>query len=258
MTPTTPLSGIDLLITRGPNIDAVSGAVEAIAGIERGAIKWPEEPEDIILAKLDHGAWAAIDAYSAGDFGFKVALYGRTPRDYHAIARALARQLNVLVAWPDERTLSVTAFIACEPDGADFDAICDDDELDGLTLRRLTVKSARSDVDNVVANALWLQSHNASTRSELLVRALNNELDFDLRAIDDAILDAVRELGERGIPMTHADLYVDLRRYYPPVVRTLLRRALGRPVAAPDLRFEELALAIWKAIPRDYKIETGH
>jgi hypothetical protein len=248
-----PITGIDLLIARGPHLDAVVRAVETIAGIDRAALKLPGEPDEKVLPFLDHGSWSTIDTYSAGDFSFKVALYGRATRDYHAMALSLAEQLSVLVAWPDERTQAMTAFVACEPDGTEHDVALDDCELEGFTLRRLMTTLTRGDLNRVLSDALWLQPHSAADRSELYVRALNNDLDFDLRAIDDAILDAVRELGERGIPMHHADLKFDLRRYYPRILPTLLRRMLGRKILAPDLFFGDIASAIWNAIPAGFK-----
>jgi elongation factor P hydroxylase len=254
---TAALTGIDLLIARGPDLDAVVQAVESIANIERAALKLPGEADDKMIEILDHASWAAIHIYSGGDFGFKVDLYGRNTHDYQAIAQQFAEQLQVLVAWPDERTMAMTAFIACEPNGTQYDVACDDCEPDGLTFRRLPTKLTRGDVDHIFANALWLQPHSATQRSDVFVRALNNDLDFDLRAVDDAILDAVRDLGERGVPMNHADLQFNLRRYYPPIVPTLMRRMLGRDVTATDLFFTEIADAIWKAVPIEHKTGPG-
>jgi hypothetical protein len=248
-----PITGIDLLIARGPHLDVVVRAVETIAGIDRAALKLSDELDEKILPFLDHGSWSAIDAYSAGDFGFKVALYGRTTRDYHAVALSVAKQLNVLVAWPDERTQAMTAFIACEADGTEYDVALDDCEPDGFTLRRLSTKLTRGDLHGVLSDALWLQPHTVKQRYEIYDRALNNALDFDLRAIDDAILDAVRELGERGIPMNHADWQLDLRQYYPRILPALL----GRKVLAPDLFFDDVASAIWNAIPIEHKTGPG-
>jgi hypothetical protein len=253
----SPVSGIDLLITRGPSLDAIVAAVETIAGIEPAALKRPDESDEKVLAFLGHGSWAVIDAYFVGDFGFKVALYGSSTRDYHAIARAFAKQLNVLVAWPDERMQAMTAFIVCEPSGAEDNAALDDCEPDGFTLRRLTPKLTRGDVNGALSDALWLQPHSVKQRYEIYDRTLNNDLDFDLRAIDDAILDAVRELGVRGIPMNHANLQFDLRRYYPPILPTLMRRMVGLTVTAPDLYFDEIAYAIWNAVPAAFKKDTG-
>lgn len=252
-----PLTGIDLLIARGPDLDAVVRAVETIGQIERAAQKLPDEPDEKVLPFLDDDSWAAIGAYSGGDFGFKVDLYGRTPRDYHAIAQSLARHLNVRVAWPDERTQAMTAFIACEPDGSEYDVACDDCEPDGFTLRRLSTKLTRGDVNRTLGDALWLQPHSVEQRYEIYDRALNNDLDFDFPAIDDAILDSVRELGERGIPMNHADLHFELRRYYPRILPTLVRRMFRRNVLAPNLFFDDIASAIWNAVPDDFKSETG-
>jgi hypothetical protein len=249
----SPLSGIDLLIARGPELDVVVNAIETIGGIDREAIKLPDEPDEKVLPFLDHGSWSAIDAYSAGDFGFKVPLYGRATRDYHAVALSFAEQLSVLVVWPDERTQAMTAFIACGADGAETDVALDDCEPDGFTLRRLTTKLTHGELNGVLSDALWLQPHSAAGRSQLYVRALNNDLDFDLRAIDDAILDTVRDLGERGIPMKHADLKFDLRRYYPRLLPTLTRRMLGHNVSGPDLFFDHIASAIWNAIPAGFK-----
>ena len=252
-----PLSGIDLLIARGPDLADVVRAVETIAGIERFALKLPDDPDDKSVAILEHASWAAIDTYSGGDFAFKVVLYGRTNKDYHAIARKFASQLRIMVAWPDERTLAATAFTACGPDGIEFAIVCDDAEPDGLTFRRLTLPLTRHDVNAILTNALWLQPHSASKKSEFHSRPLNNELDLDLRAVDEAILDTVRELGERGIPMNHANLQFDLRRFYPPFLRTILRQMFGRNVAAPDLVFDDLANPIWSAIPSNAKVVTG-
>ena len=99
----------------------------------------PDEHGKKVLALLNHESWASVHAYSAGDFGFKLALDGRAPRDCLTIASQFARQLNVLVALPDERTLAVTAFIACGPDGIEFDIACDDAEPDGLTWRKIEI-----------------------------------------------------------------------------------------------------------------------
>jgi hypothetical protein len=253
----SPLSGIDLFIARGPELDVVVNAIKTIGGIDREAIKLPDEPYEKVLPFLDHGSWAAIDAFSAGDFGFKVALYGRATHDYHAVALPVAKQLNVLVAWPDARTQAMTAFIACEADGTEHDVALDDCQPDGFTLRHLMTTLTRGDLNGVLSDALWLQPHNVKQRYELYDRALNNDLDFDLRAIDDAILDAVRELGERGIPMNHAEMQFNLSRHYPPVLPTLMRRMLGRTATAPDLFFDDIAGAIWKAVPPEFKTETG-
>ena len=254
---TRPLSGIDVLIARGPDLEDVVRAVETIAGIESFAVKLPDESDAKNVAILEHEAWAAIDRYLSGDFAFKVALYGRIDRDYHAIARRFAEQLRILVAWPDERTLAAAAFIACGPDGNEFDIVCDDAEPDGFTYRRLSLPLTRNDVNIILANALWEQPHSATNKREFFTRALNNELDLDLRAVDDAILDAVRELGERGMAIIHADLHFDLRRFYPPFLPTILRRALGRDVTAPDLMFDDIAAPIWNAIPSDTEKTEG-
>ncbi len=253
---TAPLTGIDLLIARGPDIGDVVRAVETIAGIERFALKLPDDSDDKSVDILEHASWAAIDTYAGGDFAFKVALYGRTTRDYLATARTFAEQLRILVAWPDERTLAVTAFVACGPDGTEFNIVCDDAEPDGLTFRRLTLPLTRDDVNGVLANALWMQPHSATNKREFYSRALNNELDLDLRAVDDAILDAVRELGVLGADIIHTNVRIDLRRFYPPLLRTILRRALGRDVPVPDLSFDDIANPIWNAIPYECKVAT--
>ncbi len=251
------LAGIDLLIARGPDLDDVVRAVETIADIERFAIKLPDDPDETGITILEHDSWAVIHEYSGGDVAFKVALDGRTNGDYHAIARKFAEHLRILVAWPDERTAAVTAFIACGPDGKEFDIACDDAGPDGLTFRRLTLPLTRGDLNGILSDALWEQPHGAKERYEIYDRSLNNELNFDLRAVDEAVLDAVRTLGERGATLTHANLQLDLRHFYPPLVRTMLRRAIGRDVSAPDLTFDDIATAIWNAIPSHQKIERG-
>lgn len=249
-------TGIDLLIARGPAFDDVVCAVETVAGIERGALKLPDDPGEKSTDILAHAAWASIDAYAGGDFAFKVALSGSTSRDYHDIARRLAIQLRVMVAWPDECTLAATAFVACKSDGIEFDIACVDAEPDGLTFRCLTLPLTRGDLNGVLSDALWRQRHSANERYEIYDRSLNNELDFNLCAVDEAILDTVRELGERGASLHHAGLQLDLRRFYPPPVRRLMRRAFGRSVSAPDLHFDEIVEAIWNAIPGGQKMET--
>ena len=252
------LTGIDLLITRGPDLDDVVRAVETIAGTDRAAIKFPDDADKKRVAILDHASRAAIDTYSGGDFAFKVALDGRGNIDYLDIAHKISKQLGVMVAWPDGRTLAATAFIGCEPDGFDYNLVCEDAEPDGLTFQRVTLPLTRGDLNGILSNVLWAQPHSAKQRYEIYDRSLNNELDFDLRAIDDAILDAVRELGARGARIMHANLHLDLRRFYPPILRTMLRRALGGNVSAPDLTFDDIAAAIWNAIPDDQKISMDH
>ncbi len=135
-TPPAVQSGLDLLIGRGPALDAVVCAIVAHGGIERAAVKLPHDPEETYLAVLEYPAWAVIHAYAAGDFGFKVDLDGRTPRDHHAIARKIAKALNTAVAWPDKRTLAPVAFILCAPDGAETDVGLDDVEPDGFAIGR--------------------------------------------------------------------------------------------------------------------------
>ena len=124
----------------------------------------------------------------------------------------------------------------------------------------MTAKITRGDVNGMLSNALWEQPHSAEQRYELYDRALNNELDFDLRAVDDAILDTGRQLQERGARIVEECFALQLRRYYPLVVPTLIRRILGREVSAPDLFFDDVAGAIWNAIPPANKVVemTGH
>jgi hypothetical protein len=111
------MTGIDLLIACGPDLDAVVRVIVSVANIERTAIMLPGEPSDRLLEVLEHPYWAVIYTYDVGEFGFKVDLDGRSPRDYHTIGSQIARALNVCVAWPDERTLATAAFIVCAPDG---------------------------------------------------------------------------------------------------------------------------------------------
>jgi hypothetical protein len=47
-----PVTGIDLLIARGPDLDAVVRAVETIGHIERAALKRPDEPDEKLLEFL--------------------------------------------------------------------------------------------------------------------------------------------------------------------------------------------------------------
>jgi hypothetical protein len=131
------LSGIDLLITRGPTLDAVVVAIERAAGIARAAIHLAHDPRETNLTSLDHPAWAVVHEYAAGDFAFKVDLDGKVPRNYRAVARNIARCLRVPVAWPDERTLAATAFILCAADGSECETAIDDvspDSIEGFAI----------------------------------------------------------------------------------------------------------------------------
>jgi hypothetical protein len=99
--------------------------------------------------------------------------------------------------------------------------------------------------------------HSVKQRYENYDRALKNDLEFELPVIDAAFLDAVGELGWRGIPINHANLQFDLRRYYPPIYPTLMRCKAGLIVTAPDLYSDEITYAIWSAVPAAFKTETG-
>jgi hypothetical protein len=110
-------TGIDLLISRGPKLEAVLLAIERIAGIESQAVHVSGDPEERYVSIVNFPAWATVHTYAAGEFGFKVDLDGTAPRDYVVIARGFANALNCSIAWPDERTFATTAFITCAPDG---------------------------------------------------------------------------------------------------------------------------------------------
>lgn len=123
-----------MLIIHGPDLDRLVDAVMQVSGLSREAIKSPHDDDERSLAILDFPHWAVIHAYTAGDFGFKVDLDGKSRRDYVAIGRALAARLGVAVAWPDERTLAPTASVLCLPSGEERDCTIDDlpDDADGL------------------------------------------------------------------------------------------------------------------------------
>jgi hypothetical protein len=129
------MTGIDLLIACGPDLDAVVRVLVSVANIERTAIMLPGEMSDRLLEVLEHPFWAAIYTYDVGEFGFKVDLDGRSPRDYHAIGSQIARALDVCIAWPDERTLATTAFILCAPDGSKRAVSLVDTELEGFAVQ---------------------------------------------------------------------------------------------------------------------------
>jgi hypothetical protein len=134
-------SGIDLLILRGPTLDAVVSAIARSAGIEPSAVKRPNEPYEKALRILDQPSWAVIYTYGAGDFAFKVDLDGTAPRDYCAIARGMAQTLNTAVAWPDESTLSATACVLCDAWGSERAIAIEDaapGSVDGFVMRETT------------------------------------------------------------------------------------------------------------------------
>ncbi len=138
--PDVAQSGIDILVSRRVSLEELVEAIADIAGIHRGAIKLPDDPESKVFEMLDSTYWAIIHAYPRGDFAFKADLDGRTPRDYISIAMALAKSLGVAVAWPDERTLAVTAAILCQSDGSTSsiainDVMFETSELEGLEIQ---------------------------------------------------------------------------------------------------------------------------
>jgi hypothetical protein len=127
-------SGIDLLITRGPTLDALVGAIERAAGVERIAIKLLHEPNEAYMRILNFPAWVVVNEYASGDFAFKIDLVGKAPRNYRSIAREIARDLDVTVCWPDERTLATTAWILCAPDGSERNVALGDTASDGFSI----------------------------------------------------------------------------------------------------------------------------
>jgi hypothetical protein len=129
------MTGIDLLIACGPDLDTVVRVIVRVANIERTAIMLPGELSDRILEVFEHPYWAVMYAYDVGEFGFKVDLDGRSPRDYHAIGSQIARALNVCTAWPDERTLATTAFILCAPNGSERAVSLVDTEPEGFAVQ---------------------------------------------------------------------------------------------------------------------------
>ena len=119
-------SGIDLLVEGRPELGALVCALETVAGIAANAVKLPHDGEDKRLALFNHPVWAVVHAYEAGGFGYKVDLEGIEPRDYTAIARQLAKALDVAIVWPDETTLSANAFVIFHPDGIEQPLTMDD------------------------------------------------------------------------------------------------------------------------------------
>jgi hypothetical protein len=119
-------SGIDLLIMGRPELGSIVVALKDIAGIAPDAIKLPHDGEDKRLALFDHPAWGVVHAFEAGDFGYKIDLDGIEPQDYTAIARQLAKALDVAIVWPDETTLAANAFIIFHPSGLEHPLSLDD------------------------------------------------------------------------------------------------------------------------------------
>jgi hypothetical protein len=89
-----------------------------IALIPRRAINVSADDDATFIVGRDEPFWAVIFDYAIGDIAWKVDLDGRAPRDYEAIARAVAHHLKTDVVWPDESTLSATAATRCTPDGS--------------------------------------------------------------------------------------------------------------------------------------------
>jgi hypothetical protein len=125
------LTGIDVLIMRGPSLDDLISAIEISTGVPRNAIVQPDSLDDAYTVIMAHANWVVIHEFRDGDIGYKVAIDGEVPQNYVAIARRLGKALGAAIAWPDERTLSPTAFIRRMPDGSESSVTVDDlDDLD--------------------------------------------------------------------------------------------------------------------------------
>jgi hypothetical protein len=108
---------MDLMIRRGPSLDAVIAAVVEVGGVSRAAINVSADDDAEFRVQYDQPFWAVVHDYAVGDIAWKVDFDGRSPRDYTGIARAMAERLQTNVVWPDESTLSPIAATQCTPDG---------------------------------------------------------------------------------------------------------------------------------------------
>ncbi len=134
-------TGLDVLVPQGVTLDVLINAIHQVAALPINAIVRPEHADDWVNV-IDSDAanhWAVIHAYAVGDVAFKVDFGGARARDHHAIARALARQMNHPVAWPDESTLSPVACVWFNPaTGLEAPCVIDDVDdagnLDGLSV----------------------------------------------------------------------------------------------------------------------------
>jgi hypothetical protein len=120
------MQGIDILVIRGPSLDAIIGALQLAAGVPGIAICRPGDPTSQRLAVMAHTTWAVIHDYQHGDISYKIDLDGGELRDYVGIARSLGGALGTAVAWPDESTLSATAAILRTGDGSETQVTLDD------------------------------------------------------------------------------------------------------------------------------------
>lgn len=122
------MQGIDILVIRGPSMDAIVSALQLAAQVPGVAICRPGDTASQRLAVMAHATWAVIHDYQHGDISYKIDLDGRELRDYLGIARSLGAALGTAVAWPDESTLSATAAILRAGDGSETQVMLEDFE----------------------------------------------------------------------------------------------------------------------------------
>lgn len=126
--------GLDILIGRGPSLEAIVEVIMDLAGIPFSAIKTPDNSDAVALTIIGLPIWVVMHRYADGDFGHKIAFDAMTATDFHSIARQLSARLGVCVVWPDESTLSATASICHRRDGSEESISIDDSAVDGFII----------------------------------------------------------------------------------------------------------------------------
>jgi hypothetical protein len=127
--------GIDILILRGPSLEAIHEALATACGLTAAEIVGPDQ--DILdrLDVLQRPLRAKIFRLQGGDFDFKVDIDGLTPRDYLALARVFAIALGHGIVVPDESKPDPISSILLRAHEPDVLGSIEDAEPDGMWFR---------------------------------------------------------------------------------------------------------------------------
>jgi hypothetical protein len=129
------MSGIDIMILRGPTLDDIVAALATACGLSAADIIGPDEDIMKRLEVLERPLRAVILTFASGDCDFKVDIDGLTSRDYPALARSLAAALGHGVIIMDEDKPDPISAILLNPGAPDTRGHIEDAEPDGIWFR---------------------------------------------------------------------------------------------------------------------------
>jgi hypothetical protein len=126
------MSGIDIMILRGPTLDDVYAALATACGLTKADIIGPDEDIMQRLDVLQRPLRAVILTLANGDCDFKVDIDGLTPRDFTALARSLAAALGHGVIIMAEDKPDPISAILLRPGAPNTHGYIEDAEPDGV------------------------------------------------------------------------------------------------------------------------------